>query len=342
MVTNPGQDGFLQAELDPALLPTHEAVLLKYRHSGQNLSGSKMNSDPLPLLELPSGIGQKGDPAGQHPGNSPATTLHHGLTTGKVLVAYLVPRETHRHPGPRPGLSNLLGMELEGPNACFLATGEHQDPASLLQRTRPESAGDHGPGSSDREHTIDGKSDDVFGSLFFRLQPQGGEGLAEHIQPFACERGDGENRSPGVGGVLEELLDLLLNKVEPIGIDQIGLGDGHGEAGHFQKLNDGEVLSRLGHDALVRRHDQQDQIHPGGARQHVPDESLVARYIDHTEENVCPRSVFGEAEVYGDSPLPLLLQSVGIHAGECLDQSRFPMVDMSRRAQDESTHRFSA
>ncbi len=95
----------------------------------------------------------------------------------------------------------------------------------------------------------------------------------------------------------------------------------------------------LGHDALIGRHHQEDQVHSRGTRQHVPDEPFVAGNIDNAEENVFPGLVLGEPEVHGDPAFLLLLQPVGIHPREGLHQSCLAMVDVPGRAQDESTHR---
>ena len=95
-----------------------------------------------------------------------------------------------------------------------------------------------------------------------------------------------------------------------------------------EQAHDREVLARLRHGRLVRRHNQQHQVHPGRARQHVADEGLVARHVDHPEREIVAHREFGEPEVDGDAAPLLLGQAVRVHAGERLDESGLAVVDV--------------
>ena len=97
------------------------------------------------------------------------------------------------------------------------------------------------------------------------------------------------------------------------------------------------MLAGLGHDGLVGRDDQQHRLDPAGSRQHVAHEALVPGHVHEGEADAAPLRV-REAEVDGD-PAPLLLrQSIGVDSGQRLDQGRFAVVDVPRRADQESPH----
>lgn len=102
------------------------------------------------------------------------------------------------------------------------------------------------------------------------------------------------------------------------------------------------MFARLRLDRLVGRNDQQHQIdaaHPG---QHVAHKPLVAGDVHKTNmQNLALRARqvhVGKAEINSDAAALLFLQPVGIDPSQCLDQSRLPVVDVSRGAYDHGFH----
>ena len=82
----------------------------------------------------------------------------------------------------------------------------------------------------------------------------------------------------------------------------------------------------------------QNQVDAANAGQHVADKALVAWNVNKAESNLfTARSrefQVSEAEIDGDSAPLLLFQTVGIDAGQGLDQGGLAMVDVSCGADD--------
>ena len=107
--------------------------------------------------------------------------------------------------------------------------------------------------------------------------------------------------------------------------------------GDVQEFDDAQVLARLGHDAVVGGHHQQEEVDAGGARHHVLDEALVAGDVDHREVQPAGQGQLGVAQLDRDAPLLLLAQTVGVLAGQGTDQRGLAVVDVTGRAEREST-----
>src|SRR5262249_56401898 len=80
-----------------------------------------------------------------------------------------------------------------------------------------------------------------------------------------------------------------------------------------------------------------DKIDAAGAGQHGVDEALVPRHVDEPEHQAVGRWQVGEAEIDRDPPLLLLLEPVGVDAGERAHQRGLAVIDMARRADDHGT-----
>ena len=100
-----------------------------------------------------------------------------------------------------------------------------------------------------------------------------------------------------------------------------------------EQLHDRGVLARLRHDAVVGGHDEQEEVDPGGAGDHRPDEALVAGDVDHRQR--APRRQLERriAELDRDPARLLLGQPVGVDAGERRHQGGLAVVDVARRAE---------
>jgi hypothetical protein len=80
------------------------------------------------------------------------------------------------------------------------------------------------------------------------------------------------------------------------------------------------MLPCLGHDPLVSRYHQHDQVHTANPGYHCPDKSLMARYVHYAELDVAGKLKMSEAELDSDAPLLLFLQAIGVDPGKSLDQ----------------------
>ena len=99
------------------------------------------------------------------------------------------------------------------------------------------------------------------------------------------------------------------------------------------------MLAGLRHDALVGGDDDEggiDAAHPG---QHVLNEVDVPRHVDQSERLAVGEFHPGEAEVDGHLALALLLEPVGVDAGQGPDERRFAVVDVAGGG--DGTHLFN-
>ncbi len=99
------------------------------------------------------------------------------------------------------------------------------------------------------------------------------------------------------------------------------------------------MLARLRHRSFVGRHDQQEHIDPGRAREHVLHEILMTWHVDDRNLQLLGISREAcEAEIDGDAALPLLFPAIGVDPGQGLDQHGFAVIDMSGGTEYDGFH----
>ena len=103
---------------------------------------------------------------------------------------------------------------------------------------------------------------------------------------------------------------------------------------HREKAADVEMLARLRHHPLVRGDDEQDDVDPRRPGHHRPDEPLVSRHVDDAGERSRGERESGEPELDRDPPLLLLLQPVGVGAGQRAHEGTLPVVDVTGGPED--------
>ena len=104
-----------------------------------------------------------------------------------------------------------------------------------------------------------------------------------------------------------------------------------------EQIDDRQMLDGLRHDAVVRGDDQQHEVDAGRAGQHVVDEALVPGHVDEADGHAFAGRQIGEAEIDRDAARLLLLQAVGIDAGQRPHQRGLAVIDMARGADDHAT-----
>ena len=98
------------------------------------------------------------------------------------------------------------------------------------------------------------------------------------------------------------------------------------------------MLARLRHDRFVGRHDEDDEIDPADAGEHVLDEALVAGDVDEGEVGAVD-DLMREAEIDGDAARFLFLQPIGIGAGEREHERALAVVDVARGSDHDRLRR---
>ena len=160
------------------------------------------------------------------------------------------------------------------------------------------------------------------------------EGVAQRLKALARHRRHLDHRRVCQSGAVDQNLDLLAHRAPPFGVDQVHLGDRHHAAARPEQVQNVEVLLGLRHHAVVGRHDQQDEIDAVRAGQHVADEALVPGHVDHAGFDSAGIEV-REAEIDRDTALALLLQPIGVDAGQRLDERRLAVVDVAGSSEND-------
>src|SRR5205814_3715028 len=101
-------------------------------------------------------------------------------------------------------------------------------------------------------------------------------------------------------------------------------------APHAEQLDDGEMLLRLRHDAFVGGDDEQGDVDPGRAGEHILDECLMAGNVDDARLDSAGQWERSKTEINGDAAALLFFPPIGINPGERLHQRGLAVVNMSR------------
>ena len=202
-------------------------------------------------------------------------------------------------------------------------------------------AGQHGAGhdragAGKRERAIDREAEAAVAPRALPMLARGREqALAQRVDALA---GDGRDRQDLGAGEAGAGAARARSRPRPrraaSGVDEIGLGQRDDAALDAEQVDDREMLARLRHDAVVGGDHQQHEIDAGRAGQHVVHELLVPRHVDEAEHRAVRRRQVGEAEIDRDAARLLLLQAVGIDAGERAHQRGLAVVDVAGGADD--------
>ena len=225
-------------------------------------------------------------------------------------------------------------MGLQASDLCLGMLGIDLDPIVGRQDARGERAGDDGPESSDREHAIDRQAWQLVGASLRHRCGKRAERGTELVEPRPVFEDTGTIGAPSRNVPRTAPAHVFSNQLEPVGLDQIGLGQRDQSGFDPQQRADRQVLARLRHHALVGRDDQHRQVDSADAGQHVPDEALVARHVDDLDREARLLEK-REAEIDRDAPSLLLGEAIRIGPGEGLHQRGLAVVDVAGRADDD-------
>jgi len=229
---------------------------------------------------------------------------------------------------------HLLVVLLEAADACVRATRQHLQLLARGDRPVDECAGHDCAEPTHGEDAIDGQPRPP--EVSSRLEPVEDRVKAggQLIKPFSRDRRNRDERRTSQRGGLERVAHLALDKLIPDLIDEVDLRQCHHAMAYAEEIDDVQVLARLGHDALVRGHDQHHRVDPVRAGQHVSNEARVSRNIDDADLAPTRQPHVCEAEVDRHPPPLLLGEPVRVDPGQRGDKGRFAVVDVPRGAKD--------
>ena len=155
------------------------------------------------------------------------------------------------------------------------------------------------------------------------------------LQPFAGARRDRHDGSILQHRPFKHLGHVGRDQLQPVRVpDQIRLRQRDDATTNLQKVEDRQVLPRLGHHPFVGRDDEQRRVDPPHPGQHVLDEVAVPRHVDDAHRLAFGKGKPGEAQIDGHLPLLLLSEPIGVDPGQGFHQGGLAMVHVTGGADD--------
>jgi hypothetical protein len=105
-------------------------------------------------------------------------------------------------------------------------------------------------------------------------------------------------------------------ELDPLRLDQIGLGNHRDPPRHPELFHDGQVLPGLRLSALRRVHHQKDQVDAGRPRHHGADEVLMPRNVHDAGGRQPRKGERREVELDGDPPPLFFGETIHAAAGQ--------------------------
>ena len=141
-----------------------------------------------------------------------------------------------------------------------------------------ERPGHDGAEALDGEDAIDRQPRELVGAARRHLGRQVAQRDAERVQPLPGPRRHRHDRATLEERAADERRNVVAHQLQPVRLDQVGLGEHDQAAADLEQRADREMLARLRHHPLVRRDDEHRDVDAADPGQHVLDEPLVAAF----------------------------------------------------------------
>ena len=332
----PGRgQGFLQIELDQTRARARGAahrLLIQQHQACEHLAAGVVHVHALAVLDDARIMGHDVEPHVQ------ATGDLNGLVGHDLVAAlHLVLLDAVQGQGQALARGAVLvpaPVHLDFAHPHGRAGGLDRQLVALLHRTAPAGAGDHDPGAGQGEDPVHGQAEGALLGPDRQGQGFAPQGTLENLESRARVGGNRHHRLAFQERAGHQLDGLLAGHGHEILVHHVGLGDDYHAALHAQRVEDLQMLHRLGHDPLVGSHHQESQVHAAGAGDHLLDELLVPGHVDHAQLDAAAQVELGETQLDADAPLLLLLEAVGVGAGQRGDQGGLAVVNVAGGAED--------
>ncbi len=197
------------------------------------------------------------------------------------------------------------------------------------ERAADERAGHHGAAALRGEDPVDpqARSGTIRGrTAAFDQRVDLGTHL---IDPDALRRRDRHDRGTLEERALDVIGDVHLRQLEQVVVDEVDLRQRDESESDAEQLEDPKVFLRLRLPALGRGDDEDACVHAADAGEHVAQELHVSRNVDEAQLRTRREHGVGEPEIDREAPPLLLLEPVGVGAGECEDERRLAVIDVA-------------
>src|SRR5438270_10990879 len=328
----PGERHFvLQPDLYPGFLARLQLVLVEQRQLAERLSGAGMEAH-FGVVTHRARVSNQAQMRVYGAGRLEAARGRQHLAAPQVFDRQAT--QVDRCAGAGRHRLQLLAVTLQAADAGPQPTRLDLQLLAQVQLTVDQRASHHRAEARDGEHAIDRQTRPA-GIGPRALSGQQVLDDVDEVVESDPRRGRARHHrdAPQRSGT-QKLFHVGLDQVEPLVVDQVALGQGDHAVRDAQQVEYGDVLAGLGHHAFVGGDHQQGDVDSAYAGEHVVDEALVAGHVDDRHFDPIRQPQPGEAEVDGHAALLLLLESVGIDAGQRADQRRLAVIDVARRPDD--------
>ena len=206
-------------------------------------------------------------------------------------------------------------VRLDPANAGTQTGGQDLDLIPCGERAFDERSGDHRAEARQREGPVDREARPTEVATRGRGPENGCERGDEVREPGLRGGRDVDHRRTGERRAAQRRGDVGPRERCPFLVDQIAFGQGDDASIDAEHAEDRKMLSRLRHHAFIERDHEQDRVDRTDARQHVPDEVLMAGHVNDADLSAVGQNEPREPEVDGHAPLVLLAEAVGVDAG---------------------------
>jgi len=302
------------------------------RDARDRLGRPGVDAHGVAMLERTADVAQHPEPRADdgRRGDRARVREHHSSVDGLLLDAGEVRRDARAGPCGVDGPT----VRLQTADPAAQAARHQLDLFAHAQRSVDQPPGHDRAEARHRERSVDGQA----GSRQIAPRRCGAEDRLQRreelLEPSPRRRGDVDDRSVGERRARERGADLRADEGRPLVVDEIALAEDDHASLDAEQLEDREVLPGLGHDALIRGHDEHDRVDTADAGEHVADEVLMARHVDDAHVRAAGKREPGEAQVDGHPALAFFAQAVGVDAGERVNERGLAVVDVAGRSDD--------
>jgi hypothetical protein len=217
-------------------------------------------------------------------------------------------------------------MRLQAAHTRPQARRENFDFVAERKSAARECSGDDGSEAGEGEDAVNGEARPPEVGTGGTGREKRLEGVFELGQTLAAAGGDREEGRAVEHSSAHCRRNVGGDEFCPLSLHQIRFGQRDDSGGDLQKVEDGEVLARLRHHALVRGDDEQRRLNAPHACEHVLDEVAVAGHVNHADGCAIGQREPREAEVNRHLAFAFFFEAVRVDAGQRFDEGGLAVI----------------
>ena len=179
------------------------------------------------------------------------------------------------------GAIDALSVDLDAPHTGHESAREHFKFVTYRNGAAPKRSRDDCACAFDCENAVDRQASTVGCFLTLRCFRCPAKRRLQVVEPLSRAARYSNDLGILVGSTRKATFHLIDHEFDPFVVNEVGLRERDDERGDAQKLQHGQVLGCLGHDAIVGCDAQECHVNAGRARDHLADELLVTGNVNH-------------------------------------------------------------